>query len=359
MSQRSPSAALARVVAALAASASLALWAVPARSADKPEPSALGAQDASFKASEQATRMFSVVEAKALKGVTKVAVPLFSVEFVTADEQRAETSGFAAAGRASATMAYTLKGVDEADFQAITTTLYERFLADLKGAGMEVLSHEQVAASPSYKKLAASGVASPIKSDSAITTAPPGMPIYGMNKAQTGGTGSGASLFGAFAQMGAGFGAVSAGMDTFTLQQELGAAVIGVQMKVIFVQLTNNNKGFLGRMSSTASVGSTVQPTVATATFSVMSASGGMVSLAQPLALDATAFSAVRKKESSTGEKVGLVAVAVLGALIGSGSTSSRDDWEAVADPVKYREVVAGGLSTVTQMFVQRLKAGE
>jgi len=356
MKQRRPLAALSRTLTTLATCASLGCLAWPALAADKPEPVVL---DANFKASEQAGKMFSVAEGKALKDVKRVAVPLFSVEFVTADAQRAETSGFAAAGRASATTAYTLKGVEEADFQAITTTLYERFLADLKDAGIEVLPHEQLAASPSYKKLAASGVPSPIKSNSAITTAPPGMPIYGMNKAQTGGTSSGASLLGAFAQMGAGFGAVSSGMDTYTLQQELGAAVISVHMKVIFVQLTNNNKGFLGRMSSTASVGSTVQPTVASATFNIMSATGGVLTLAQPLALDAAAFSAVRKKESSTGEKVGLVAVAVLGALIGSGSTSSRDDMEAVADPVKYRDIVGGGLGTVTQMFVQRLKAGE
>ncbi len=353
MNNPNPHRSFKRMAAAVALSALLSL---AAQAKDDVAPVAL---DAGFKASEQATRMFSVAEAKALKGVKKVAVPLFSVEFVTADAQRAETSGFAAAGRAAATLAYTLKGVDEADFQAITASLYEGFLANLKGAGIEVVPHELVAASPSYRKLAASGVPSPIKSDSAITAAPPGMPIYGMNKAQTGGTSSGASLMGAFAQMGAGFGAAGAALDTITLQQELGAAVVSVQMKVIFVQLTNNNKGFLGRLSSTASVGSSVQPTVASATFSVWSATGGTLTLAQPLALDAAAFSDVRKKEKSTGEKAGLVAVAVLGALIGSGSTSSRDDMEAVADPAKYRDIVGAGLGTVTQMFVQRLKAGE
>jgi len=32
---------------------------------------------------------------------------------------------------------------------------------------------------------------------------------------------------------------------------------------------------------------------------------------------------------------------------------------EVVADPAKYRDIVGSGLGTVTQMFVQRLKAGE
>jgi DNA-binding response OmpR family regulator len=45
---------------------------------DAPEPVTV---DAQFKPSEQASKLFSVAEGKALKGVTKVAVPLFSVEF--------------------------------------------------------------------------------------------------------------------------------------------------------------------------------------------------------------------------------------------------------------------------------------
>ena len=346
--------------ATLAAIALLSIAGV-AHAKDEPTPVVL---DANFKATDQASKLMSVAESKALKGVKKVAVPLFSVEFVIADAQRAETSGFAAAGRASSTLAYTLKGVDEADFQAITATLYERFVADLKATGVEVLTPEQLGASPAYRKLAAGGVASPIVSSSAITAAPAGLPIYGFNKTQTGGTSSSASLFGALAQMGSSFGVVGTIMESVTMQQELGVHVIEVQMKVNFVELTNNNKGFLGRLSNTASVDGRVQPSVGSASFRILGgtsggASGGSVTLAAPLALSGAAFSSVRKKESSTGEKAGLVAVAVLGALIGSKNTSDRDDMEAVADPAKYREIVGNGLGTVTQMFVQRLKAGE
>ena len=357
MRQKTASRSAKRFVATLLAIPLCALLPLTAHAKDEPTPVVL---DASFKAADQASKLMTVTESKALKGVKKVAVPLFSVEFVIADAQRAETSGFAAAGRASSTLAYTLKGMDPTDFQAITAGLYERFVADLKATGVEVLTPEQLGASPAYKKLAASGVASPILSSSAITAAPAGLPIYGFNKTQTGGTSSGASLFGALSQMGSSFGAVGAILDTATMQQELNAHVIEVQMKVNFVQLTNNNKGFLGRLSSTASVDGKVQPSVGSASFRVYGGStGGSVTLAAPLALDGAAFSEVRKKESSTGEKVGLVAVAVLGAMIGGGGSSSRDDMEAVADPAKYRDIVGKGLGVVTQMFVQRLKAGE
>jgi hypothetical protein len=340
------------------ASLALAMLAATAQAKDAPEAIAL---DASFQPAEQARKLFRVAEGQALKGVKKVAVPLFSVEFVIADSERAETSGFGAAGRASASLSYKLMGVDEADFQAITTALYQRFLADLKDAGLEVLPQDQVAAQPSYKKLSASGTPSPIKSDSAITVAPPGMPIYGFNKQQSGGSSSGASLFSALSQMGSGFGAVGAAMDTVTLQQELGAgvAVVEVQMKVNFVQLTNNNKGFFGRLAGSASVDGKVSPSVGSAVFSVQSATRGALTLTNPLALDAAAFSEVRKKPTTAGDVAGGVAVALLRLAVGSKDSSSSDEMEAVADPAKYRDIVGKGLGTVTQMFVQRLQAGE
>ena len=51
--------------------------------------------------------------------------------------------------------------------------------------------------------------------------------------------------------------------------------------------------------------------------------------------------------------------MALLRLATGSKDSSSRDEMEAAADPDKYREVVGAGLSTVTQMFVQRLRTGE
>ena len=340
----------------LAAAAFGALLPLAAWAKDEPTPIAL---DASFKPAEQATKLFRVAEGQALKGVKKVAVPLFSVEFVIADSERAETSGFGSAGRASASVFYKLKGVEDADFEAITAALYQRFLADLKEAGMEVLPYEQVAAAATYKKLAAGGVPSPIKTDAVVTMAAPGMAIYGFNKAQTGGSSGRASLFGAFSQLGAGFGAVGSALDTVALQQELGAAVIEVQMKVNFVQLTNNNKGFLGRLAGSASVDSKVQPSVASAMFSVQSSTRGALTLTNPLTMDAGVFSEVRKKPTTAGDVAGGVAAALIRMASGSKDSSSSDEMEAVADPAKYRDVVGAGLATVGQMFAQRLKAGE
>ena len=130
-------------------------------------------------------------------------------------------------------------------------------------------------------------------------------------------------------------------------------------MKVNFVQLTNNNKGFLGRLASTASVDGKVQPSVGSATFGVQSSSRASLTLTNPLALDAAAFSTVRPKPATAGDVAGGIAVALIRMASGSKDSNSIDEMEAVADPARDRDIVGHGLGSVTQMFVQRLRAGE
>ena len=77
-----------RVVAAVAFSALLPLAAV---AADAPTPVAV---DASFNVADVAASGFKIADNKALKGISRVAVPVFVVDFVTADNVRTQTSGF-------------------------------------------------------------------------------------------------------------------------------------------------------------------------------------------------------------------------------------------------------------------------
>jgi hypothetical protein len=343
-----------RLALLLAGAALSAAAALPVHAKDAPEPLLM---DAAFAPASRASSLLKAVEPAVLKDVRRVALPLFTVEFVIADSQQASTSGFGAAGRATQSTSFTLKGVGEPDFQAITDTLYTDLVAQLKAAGIEVLPREQLLASPTYKKLAAAGVASPVRSDSAITVAAGGLPIYGFSKVQGGGSGSG-GLFAALSSLGNTAGAIGAAMDTAELNKELGAAVVEVQLRVHFVQLTNDNKGFLGRLSSTASVTAKAYPSVQAATFHVQSGTRGTLTLQNPLMLDASAITEVRKAPTTTGEVAGAVLAGLIRMASGSKDSSGSDAMEAVADPVKYREVVGSGLSNVGQMFVERLRAG-
>lgn len=338
---------------AAALAATCALFITPAALAAK----ALEALtvDAAFQPAEMAAKVLTVSDTATLKGITRVAVPLFAVEFVTADNVSASTSGFASVGRASSSLYYKLLGVGEADFQAITEALYADFVRDLAASGLEVVPPEQVLASPTYRKLAAAGSPAPIRSSSAITLSPPGMAIYGFAKAAAGGNNGG--VFGAIASIGSNMAAVGSAFDSIELGKELGASLIEVQVRVNFVQLTDHNRGFLGRLSGTAATSGQVNPSIGSLLVGVQN--GPMrstVTMKNSLTLDNAAFAEVREKASTTADIAGAVAVGLLRLAIGSKDSSSSSEMEAVADPVRYREVVGAGLGTVRQMLVARLR---
>ncbi len=350
-----PVSALAPLLLSLCALA--AEWAPTAAQAAKAAPEAV-AVDGSFQPVEQAGKLLTVSDASALKGLRRVAVPQFNIEFVTADNVSAETSSFGASGRSSVTGYYKLAGVGEPDFQALAEGFYAAFIRDLQASGLEVVPAAEVAAAPSYRKQLATATPLPLRSDSSVTVAPPGMAMYGMNRAQTSTAQPG--LFGALSAISTVASAVASSGDNVELQKELGgAALLEVTLRVHFAQLTDNNKGFFGRMAPSASVSAKVHASVTSAKLSVMAGpTASVVSLSNPLLLDASAFSELRKQAKTGSEVAGAVAVGLLRLAIGASGSHSQDSFEAVADTPRYREVVGAGLGSVSQMFAERLKAG-
>jgi hypothetical protein len=334
------------------------LLATPAlHAADNPEPVAL---DGSATAADLAPSLLGVTDAAVLKGVKKVAIPLFSVQFMTGDNVSAETSGFGAAGRSRASAWYSLVGVGEPEFQALTDSLYQRLVKALQDSGLEVVPAADVLASPTWRKLAAGGVPAPLKAEDSITLAPAGMAIYGANKITTNaGSNRKPGLFGALSAMGDVATAIGAAGDTGPLQQELGGAtLLEVNLRVHFVKLKNHNKGFWGRLGDTAEVSGKAYPSVTTASMAVRTANtGGSVNLKQPLALNPAAFSEVREEAKTTGEVAGALVGGLLRLATGNKDSESSARFQVVADATRYRDVVGGGLGTVGEMFAARLKA--
>jgi len=129
-------------------------------------------------------------------------------------------------------------------------------------------------------------------------------------------------------------------------------------MRVNFVQLTDNNKGFFGRLSNTASTSGKAFPSVDNVMIGVQT--GPMrstMTMKNSLVLDSTAFADVREKATTTGDVVGAVAVGLLKLALGSKDSSSTSELEVLADPVKYREVVGAGLGSAGGMVVARMKS--
>ena len=334
----------------------LAAGASPAAHAkDTTTPLAVGA---GFDPVAAAGTGFELPDARALKGITRVAVPVFSVEFVTADNVSAQTSGFGAAGRATSSLYYKLIGMDTPDFQAITNTLYARFLADLQASGLQVVAPDTLKASPAYAKLVAGGAPGSIKGDSTQQMSPTGLGIYGFARMGGGNSSQGKSIFGALADVGAGFAAVGAVGDSIALSQELDASLIEVRMRVNFVQLSDDNRGFLGRLSGTASASAKVSPRIDNVMMGVQSKEWrSTLTLKHTLTLDGSAFAEVREKATTAGDVAGAVAVGLLRLATGSKDTSSSSEMEVVAHPASYPAVVGGGLASATGMLVARLKS--
>ncbi|WP_457419066.1 hypothetical protein [Roseateles sp. P5_E7] len=307
-----------------------------------------------FDLAQAAASLVEVTNVKALKGLKRVAVPQFSIEFVTSDNVRAETSGFAAAGRASVTGYYRLVGVAEPEFQALTDQLYASFVQALQAQGLEVLTPQQLAAAPTWNKLVAGGMPLPHRADTSITVAPAGMALYGGNRMMAN---QGKGPLAALAGFSAGISAVSEAMDNVTLQQELGgAALLEVAMRLHFAGLTNDNKGFFGRLSSTASVSAKAHPILTQARMQVFAGpDGSLISAKAPLLLDPAAFTEMRKEAATTGDIAGAVAVGLLRMAIGSKDSSSSEKYEVVTDPQRYNERIGANLMQTHAMLIARM----
>lgn len=304
---------------------------------------------------QAAASLLDVSSVKALKGIKRVAVPQFSIEFITSDNVSAETSGFAASGRASVTGYYRLVGVAEPEFQALTEQLYAAFVQALQAQGLEVVTPQELAASPTWNKLVAGGLPMPQRAETSVTVGPPGMALYGANRVMANSGTKG--VMGALAGFSAVGSAISVASENMTLQQELGGAVlVDVAMRMHFAQLANENKGFFGRLSSTAEVSAKLHPILTQARMSVQAgAESAVINTKAPLLLNPAAFIEVRKEAATTGEMAGAVAVGLLRMAIGSKDSSSSEKYQVVTDPQRYGEHVGADLKQAHAMLIARM----
>lgn len=165
-------------------------------------------------------------------------------------------------------------------------------------------------------------------------------------------------VFGALAGLSAGFAAVGAIGDTMALAQELDASLLEVRLRVNFVQLSDDNRGFLGRLSSTASASAKVSPRIDNVMMGVQTREWrSTLTMKHTLTLDGAAFAEVREKAATAGDVAGAVAVGLLRLAVGSQDSSSSSEMEVVADRAGYPAVVGGGLASATGMLVARMKS--
>lgn len=125
--------------------------------------------------------VFEAVDAAALKGIQRVAVTSFTVQYVlkqvwdTSHTTGGSGYGIKLGGSAVSTGMRQTAGqgggfdiqdaLDPARMQSTTDKLYQDFMADLKAAGFEVVTPEQLSASKAFKAYASHGPAVPRKEE--------------------------------------------------------------------------------------------------------------------------------------------------------------------------------------------------
>ncbi|MEK8052825.1 hypothetical protein AACH10_21420 [Ideonella sp. DXS22W] len=313
--------------------------------------------DADFKPAEVAAKAFEIPDAKALKGLRRAAVTVFVVEFVTADAVHAQTSGFGAAGRANSSLYYRLLGVGQPEFQAITDRLHADFVQRLAASGVEVVPTEQLRAAPQYRKMAEGGGKLPSISDDRMLLGAAGLGLFGVARMTPQAKGP-KTLMGALSSIGEGYAAVADTVSMHELATTLEASLLEVRVRVNFVELTNHNKGFWGRMSNTASTSGKVGPAIEGVVVGVQTGpQRATLTMNQTLALEPSAFADVREKATTAGDVAGAVLVGLIKLASKSNDTHSSKEMEAVADPTRYTQVVGGGLASLADVIVARLVA--
>ncbi len=139
----------------------------PSRSCSRPEADHTG----------NAAALIWVNKPGAAKGIKKVVIPFFQVQFVV------DSDTSAAAGTASSKTMVKLVGPTPAQMQAITDRLYAKLLADLAAAGLSVVSIQDARGYPNFAKLQDGGKPSGSKIDghegvNSLFFAPQGMTFY-------------------------------------------------------------------------------------------------------------------------------------------------------------------------------------
>jgi hypothetical protein len=343
-----------RAAAALAAVA-LAAVLLPAVAKDAPPVVPVGAD---FNAAAVAADAFESPDTQALKGMKRAAVTVFVVEFVTADAVHAQTSGFGAAGRASSSLYYRLQGVGQPDFQALAERMHADFLQRLAASGVEVVPTETLLASPVYRGFRERGGPLPSVSDDKVVVGPSGLGLFGVARMAPPAKGQ-RGLLDAFSAIGDGFSAASDVISMHELSSALGATLLEVRLRVNFVELTNHNRGFWGRMANSASTSGKVGPSVEGMLVGVQAGQQRATLTGKPtLALDPAAFAQVREKPATAGDVAGAVLVGLIKLASKSNDSDSRQEMEAIAEPTQYRAVVGDGLARVSELLVARLAAG-
>jgi hypothetical protein len=341
-----------RAGALLSTLALAAVFAASPASARDAKPIALPAGAAAIEAA------IELPDAAHFKGVKRVVVPEFSIEFLT--DNGASSSASTTGGTNRVHQRWKLAGVGATEFQAITNEAYAGLLKALTAAGYEVVSAEAMRAHPAYAKLQAKGQATGVATNGGLAMAPAGMAVMPMGTVSSRSAGGPLATLAALQTMGAMASAVSATFELNELAQGLDATVLAVRVGTDFSEVGATNTGFIGRMSGNAGVAGKAQPSLKPQSTAIRlitpAVKGAQMTLTAPLLLPADTFSGARDA-TSTAAIAGDIAGALIRFSAGAGGSSMTKEYEVTAEPAQYTQRMTEGIDQLMQAMAAKLAA--
>lgn len=296
---------------------------------------------------------FDLPSAAQFKGVKRVVVPEFSIEFLT------DNGASSSAGNASVQQVWKLQGVGPAEYQAITDSAYAALQRALGAAGYEVVAPDALRAHPAYAKMVSAGKPSGLRTDSGVAMAPAGMVVMPLGTLSARGDSGGGPLGGlkALQTIGTIGGSLSGEFDVDELARGLDATVLRVRISTDFSQV-GGERGFLQRMSGEASVSGKAQPSIKAGATAMRAFTpqqkAAQMSLANPLLLPEDTFAGTRDA-TSTATVAGDVAGALLRFGAGIKGGSQTKEYEVLAEPTQYTLRMSEGMTQLAQGMAGRL----
>jgi len=308
-------------------------------------------------------------------GVKKILIPSFQVVFKTRSGGTAQSKksffGSSSDPEASASMVVTWPGVDKALLQKVADAAYVEFGKKLTEAGFEVVSLSP-SAMEVYKKI--SGSSTPVDGDGFITMMPTGLMIYDpMAKMDP----NGGFTMGIFNTNSKGEGDVVKALSSDTAGIAVARVVVVVAYGTFNKDAGNIVNTGTGKTTS-ASIAFKPQLSIQQGAVNGMTniltnitfmsnyqempgykMSGyfgkdtSTISLGSEL-ISGTEVGSV-KETTTTGEKAGMVALNMLGALAGKGASFSK--YEATIDQVAYEKAALEMIGKFAELTAVKIKA--
>jgi hypothetical protein len=155
---------------------------VVALAADAP-----AAFDPKADAAASAEKYVEIENGENLRGLRRVVIPSFMVEYVTEAKADTAINGIAMLSGAPSNATIKLVGANPEQFQAVADRLYEQTVAELARAGIEVVPADKLKASETFREIVAKGEKAPreeeAKGGKGIYYVAKELPLYYMDEA--------------------------------------------------------------------------------------------------------------------------------------------------------------------------------